>query len=315
MAKVTPDPSVSVIVCAYTEERWTDLEAAIRSVQHQSRPPTEIVLVIDHNPALFGRARAQFAGVQVIENADARGVSGARNSGIAIARGELIAFLDDDAVAAPDWLAWMCAPFDEPHVLGSGGLLEPNWVAGRPAWFPEEFLWVVGCSYRGLPERTADVRNPIGGSFCMRRQVFDDVGSFGTELGRVGTVPLGCEETELSIRARRHWPEGRFVFEPRARVLHTVPAGRGAWRYFRARCHAEGLSKARLAYQLGAADSLSSERTYVSRTLPTGVLRGLRDALLGRDPNGLRRACAIVAGLTLTTAGYLVGSRAERRRA
>src|ERR1700680_4305787 len=95
---------ISVVICAYTEERWYDLIAAVESIQRQSIPPREIILVIDHNTSLFERARTQISGLDVIENSEPSGLSGARNSGIAKSQGTLIAFLDDDAVAEPDWL-------------------------------------------------------------------------------------------------------------------------------------------------------------------------------------------------------------------
>src|SRR5438067_543241 len=87
---------ISVIICAYTEERWSDLVAAVESVQKQTLSPREIIVVIDHNPGLLKRAREHVSGVVTIENADARGLRGARNSGIAVAQGQIIAFLDDD---------------------------------------------------------------------------------------------------------------------------------------------------------------------------------------------------------------------------
>jgi hypothetical protein len=146
----------------------------------------------------------------------------------------------------------------------------------------------------------------------MRREVFEKLGGFQTEMGRVGTLPLGCEETELSIRARRHWRDGCFVFEPDAKVLHKVPPGRARWSYFRSRCFAEGISKASLAARLGATDGLSAERSYVLRTLPTGVLRGVAQGVVARDLSGFQRAAAIIAGLGLTATGYIVGRTRER---
>jgi GT2 family glycosyltransferase len=302
---------VSVVICGYTEERWDDMRAAVASARAQTLPPDEIILVIDHNLPLLERARNELTDVVLIENGGSRGVSAARNAGIALAQGELIAFLDDDAVAAPDWLERLCAPFADPRVLGAGGALEPVWEAARPAWFPDEFKWVVGCTYRGYPERSATVRNPIGANSCMRRLVFETVGGFRTGLGRQGKVPFGCEETELSIRALQHWPGSTFVFEPTARATHRVPSWRSRWAYYRARCYREGLSKARLARLIGSTDGLASERTYALRTLPTGVAANLAEGVLRRDRAALARAGAIIAGFAFTATGYLVGTLHE----
>src|SRR5205085_10108925 len=163
---------VSVVICTYTEERWHDLVAAVKSIEQQTTPPCEIIVVIDHNTRLLERVRMHIPDVIVIENAEERGLSGARNSGIAVAQGTLIAFLDDDAIAEPDWLAWLSQCCANPEVLAAGGIVEPLWAIKPPIWFPEEFYWVVGCSYQGLPETRAVVRNPYGGCTCYRWEVF-----------------------------------------------------------------------------------------------------------------------------------------------
>jgi len=128
-------------------------------------------------------------------------------------------------------------------------------------------------------------------------------GGFRAGVGRVGTLPVGGEETELSIRLRLLRPDIRIVYVPAARVRHRVPAARGAWAYFRSRCYQEGRSKALISSIAGRTPVLGTERSYVSRTLPSGVLAGLRDGLRG-DASGVARAFAIVAGLAMTTAGY-----------
>jgi glycosyltransferase involved in cell wall biosynthesis len=303
---------VSVVICAYTVARWDDLVTAVESVQQQSASPREIVVVIDHNTALLERVRMHFPDVVAVENKESRGLSGARNSGVAVARGEVIAFIDDDAVAAPDWLAQLNAGYREPLVLGVGGAIKPLWMDGRPKWFPEEFNWVVGCTYRGMPRTTAPVRNLIGCNMSFRREVFEAIGGFRNGIGRVGTHPVGCEETEFCIRANQRWPQSVLLYESRARVQHRVPTSRACWDYFRARCYAEGLSKALVSRSVGTRDGLASERTYTFRTLPRGVIRGLADVAFHRDPTGLARAGAIVAGLATTTTGYLVGLVSER---
>jgi hypothetical protein len=302
--------TISVIICAYTEERWNDLVAAVESLQLQHCPPCEIIVVIDHNPSLLERAQKDIPGIIVLENKAQRGLSGARNSGVAIAHGTYIAFFDDDVIAEPDCLAWLQQYCADAQVSGVGGKSEPLWSEQQPTWFPEEFYWVIGCSYRGLPETRAAIRNPFGCCCCFRREVFEVVGGFRHEIGRVGKHPLGCEETELCIRAKQHWPQHSFMYEPRARIQHRIPVYRTSWHYFCSRCYAEGLSKAMIAQYVGAQDALASERSYVRRTLPLGIVRGLRDALIHHDGTGLGRAGAIAVGLTTAMAGYLVGNAA-----
>ncbi|HEY0755311.1 MAG TPA: glycosyltransferase family 2 protein [Ktedonobacteraceae bacterium] len=302
---------ISVIICAYTEKRWEDLVAAVESVRSQALPAKEIIVVIDHNQQLLEQVQQKLPDVVAIENTEVRGLSGARNSGIAIARGMILAFLDDDALAA-DWLKPLAETFAEPEVLGVGGPIIPLWLVQKPAWLPEEFYWVVGCTYRGMPETVSKVRNIIGANMAFRREVFEVVGGFRSEIGRVGTLPLGCEETELCIRAQQHWPARYCLYQPAASVSHKVPGTRTNWHYFFSRCYSEGISKAFVARFVGTKDGLASERTYTLRILPLGVMRGLGDGLFHLDLNGFARAWAIIAGLASTTIGYLVGTLSQR---
>jgi GT2 family glycosyltransferase len=305
----------SVIICAYTQERWEDLKAAVTSIQHQETSAGEIILVIDHNAELLEMARDQFPSITVLENHGPRGLSGARNTGVEFAGKEVVAFMDEDAVAQPDWLTQLLMGYQDEHVMGVGGLVEPNWLGERPAWFPDEFTWVVGCSYKGLPKTMAQVRNMLGCNMSFRREVFATAGGFLPGLGRVGSqLPLSCEETEFCIRLNRRFPQSRFWYIPQARVRHSVPASRVTWQYFRARCYAEGLSKAMVAGFVGAGQGLATERKYTTRTLPLGILHGIGDAFLKGDLAGLLRASAIVAGLEITVAGYLSGTISARLR-
>lgn len=302
-----PALTISVIICAYTEKRWADLLAAVRSVQKQRTAPLEIIVVIDHNRPLWQRAVQALPGVQVIENKQQQGLSGARNSGIAVARGEIIAFMDEDAVAESTWLSYLAAAYQRPQVMGVGGAITAAWETGRPAWFPQEFDWVVGCTYQGMPTMPQAVRNLIGCNMSFRRELFIAIGGFRLGMGRVGTKPIGCEETEFCIRAQQRWPEHLLLYQPLARVYHYVPAARAQWRYFYARCYAEGLSKAQVTQTVGTQDGLANERHYTLRTLPAGALRGLRDGCWQGDMGGFGRTVAITAGLATTTAGYVAG--------
>ncbi|MGY5882404.1 glycosyltransferase family 2 protein [Modestobacter lacusdianchii] len=296
--------SMSVVICAYTLERWDDIVAAVESLRRQTRPPAQVLLVSDHNPELLERARSAFPDVTCLANGGARGLSDARNTGVATATGDVVAFLDDDATADPDWVERLLEAFTAPDVIGVGGHVTPNWRAPRPSWFPEEFLWVVGCSYTGLPETQSEIRNPIGANMAFRRSVFDRSGGFDPDMGRLGKDAAGCEETEFSIRASREQQGARILLQPTAGCRHTVTPDRVTRAYFRRRCRAEGRSKALVSQLAGADSALSAERSYVSRTLPRAVITGLRQ-VLGGDLSGAGRVLALVEGTALTGTAYV----------
>jgi glycosyltransferase involved in cell wall biosynthesis len=298
----------SVVICAYTEKRWDNLVRVVESVKGQSLPPGEIIVVVDHNATLFSRAKSNFQGVTVIENSNSRGLSGARNSGIAAAQGEIIAFIDDDAFAEPDWLAQLNAGYKEPTVQGVGGLIKPEWRSPRPKWFPGEFNWVVGCTYRGMPEKASPVRNLIGCNMSFRREVFATIGGF--RIGRVGTLSIGQEndETEFCIRLQRLWPEAILLYRPEAVVHHEVTRERSTRNYYMRRCFSEGLSKARLSKQVGLAKGTSTERRYVLKTLPASLFQILAQTIRTSDLRSLEQVSAILVGLATTVTGYLVGN-------
>jgi GT2 family glycosyltransferase len=302
--------AISVVVCAHDEARWQELEAAVRSLHGQTLRPHEVVVVVDHNDRLMERARGGLRGAVVIENTAARGLGGAWNSGVAASSGSIVAFLDDDAVASPDWLALLSEGYRDVDVAGVGGSIEPIWEQARPPWFPREFDWVVGCSYLGMPVSAHAVRNLHGCNMSFRRAVLDALGGF-----RLG---YGCDETELCIRLRQRWPSKKLLYAPEAKVFHNVPRGRSGFRRFLSRCYFEGGSKAVVARLVGVGAGLSSEYRYTRTVLPRGVRRGIAEFVRQRDPHGLQRAAAIVAGLASTAAGYAAGNssteRAARRR-
>jgi GT2 family glycosyltransferase len=311
---------MSVVICTYTFDRWPDLEAAVTSVLDQRHAVQRVIVVIDHNPLLLiqaqnrwpeARAMSSGAVVQVVASRGTRGLSGARNTGVAVATTAIVAFLDDDAVADGGWSERLLNPYSDRDVIACGGAALPALDGPRPRWWPPEFDWVVGCSYTGLPTSQKEVRNLIGANMSLRRQAAVEIGGFAEDLGRVGTRPLGCEETDLFIRLANRWPEAHIVYEPAALVHHRVPAARLSWRYFRARCFAEGVSKAKVAAHVGHDRALASERSYVCRVLPRGMAR----AFLGQgDAGSATQALAIGAGLVLTTAGFVRGHFATATR-
>jgi hypothetical protein len=299
-------PGVSVVICAYSERRWEQTRVSVDSVLGQHPHPAEVLLVVDHNVNLAARARAELAGVTVLENDGAPGLSSARNTGLRAATQPVTAFLDDDAEARPGWLASLTEPYRSPEVVATGGAVYPRWPGPRPRWLPPEFYWVVGCSYRGLPESAGPVRNPIGANMSLRTGPALGAGGFDTSVGRVSRRPSGCEETELSIRLAAGRPGAVVFYVPAAAVDHHVGPERLKLGYFLRRCWHEGRSKAGVVRLAGASAGLERERRHVAVVIPAALLRNLRQCVAG-DPGALPRFTAIVAGLASAVAGYLAG--------
>ncbi len=306
------DVSMSTVICAYTMNRWDDLCRAVESALAQDVQPHDVIVVVDHCPELKARADERFGGdarVTVVENNQSRGLSGARNTGVGVARGEVVAFLDDDAVAEDGWARSLARHYHDSSVAAVGGHAAPIWPDGRrPSWLPAEFDWVIGCSYAGQPTALSEVRNMLGCNMSIRRSVFADIGGFRSEVGRVGSHPAGGEETELCIRIAAKNPASRILLDPDARVGHRVTADRVTLRYMRRRCYHEGVSKAVVTELAEQPNVLSTERTYVTRTLPRGMVR----EGLSMSTDGVARAGVMAYGLSATVAGYL-RTKAQRQ--
>src|SRR5665213_1761528 len=162
---------VTVVICAYTLDRWGLTKASVESSRAQSHTPHQVVLCIDNNPELLIRAQEEWNGVAnppvvVVPNESTQHLAGrdthvsahgelrrfgagtARNTGLSQVKTEVVAFLDDDADAEFEWLATLAAAYT-PGVVAVGGAPQPRFAAPRPRWFPYSFDWIFGCSYYG----------------------------------------------------------------------------------------------------------------------------------------------------------------------
>ena len=299
--------TASVVVCAYTEDRWLTILSTVAAVQAQMAIGDQLLIIVDHNDGLLARCRESLADCLIIPNHHHRGLSGARNTAVDEAVGSIIIFIDDDAVPLDGWLNALRSPYGDQCIYGVGGLTTPVWHNGQPRWFPDEFLWVVGCSHRGLPTNSHPIRNLSGANMSFRRTTFDDLGGFAETMGRIGERPLGCEETEFSIRITQANPDAVLLYEPSARVEHHVAPQRSSLGYFARRCWAEGISKAEVSRRVGRSSALSMERQFVGQVLTKGIWRGIRD-IAGGDVWGGARALVMLFGLVVTSAGYCAGS-------
>jgi glucosyl-dolichyl phosphate glucuronosyltransferase len=292
------EATASVVIACHTDERFDQLLTAIHSAQVQEPSPYEVIVAVDHNPALSDRLRSDVEGIEVVDHQGDRGASGTRNAGAMRASSPYLVFLDDDVRAHPGWLAALLTPFDDPRVIGTGGMTLAAWQGARPTWFPDEFGWVVGASHAGLPTVQSPVRNVWSENMAVRKDAFDTVGGFRSGFGKVGQTSRP-EDTDFCIRVGASAPDSHWTYVPAAVVDHAVPLQRSTFRFFLRRCYWEGAGKIELSAHLGDDRDLGDERSYLTRTLPRAFVR---DLISGQ----FRRAIAIVAGVTLAAAGGAV---------
>jgi GT2 family glycosyltransferase len=302
---VTSD-TTSVVIAAHTLQRCEDLTKAVASAFGQQPQPYEVVVVVDNNPDMYEWVRKRLPDVVPVDHRGTRGASATRNAGARAATGSILAFLDDDAVARPDWLRNLTAPLARLDVVGVGGYVEPVWLGRVPKWMPEEFMWVVGASYRGMPRAAAPIRNVWSENMAVARADFMKIGGFREGFGKTGLEPRGGEDTDFCIRLTTATEGGIWWYVPSARVGHSVPPRRSTLRFFVVRCYNEGQTKADMAALLGSQRGLQDERRHAIRTLPDGIRRELSHAVRSQELAAAERASVIGIGLFATGLGYVL---------
>lgn len=291
---------VSVVLACYTERRIDSIRAALNSIRAQTLEPSAIVVAVDNNTALAELLTAEFEWITVVLNSGERGASATRNRGVQAVTTSITAFLDDDETADEDWLARLVAPFDDAAVVGTGGKYEPAWRSRKPHWFPDEFAWVVGGSYDGLPTSTKRVRNVWSGNMAVRTDAFRQVAGFRTDFGKRGSIPQP-EDTDLCIRMAAA-SGGHWMYVPDSVIHHDVPDERASLRFFVRRCYAEGAGKAAMQRHLATDAATEDEHAYVRTVFVTALARmGMRRRAAARQ------GVVMLVGLASAGAGYVRG--------
>jgi glycosyltransferase involved in cell wall biosynthesis len=301
--------NVSIIVSTYTPKRLPDIQRCLASLEKQTRQPAEVLLVLDPKDELveFYKKRVP-ASVKIVVSSGV-GLSHARNTGVKQAQGSIVAFIDDDALADPCWLENSMANFENGDVMGVGGFICADWETSRSLWLPEELDWIVGCSYKGLPTKRAEIRNPIGCNMSFRKDVFDQVGYFRTDLGRFGSMLLCNEETEFAIRALRCKPKSKIMYEPSAIVYHRVRRDRERLGYVWTRSFYEGISKAIISFKSKSPTVLSTENSYLKLLIAKSIPRRLKRFYKKNQSSEL---LALLVSLIAVSSGFVVGRIMKR---
>ena len=231
-----PLPKLSVILPTFN--RAASLKRALEALLRQTATPGSYeVIVVNNNStddtvsvvALFDHRRVRLV-------AEPRqGLSYARNTGLAAARGQIVAFTDDDVEAAPDWVETIVTSLARhPDLAGVGGRVLPAWESGRPRWLTREHWAPLALQDHGDSRRVFDGATPIGligANVAFRRETFDRIGTFSPEVQRVEDGIGSTEDHELLTRL--YDDGGRMLYQPKMLVMARVPGDRCDRRYHR----------------------------------------------------------------------------------
>jgi len=266
--------NVTVVICTYNRSKI--LATTLSSVA-ASQLPAQIrweVLVVDNNSSDGtrkvveefcnchpGRFRYVFEAIQ--------GLSHARNSGIRHARGEIIAFTDDDVIVEPTWLWNLTCSLASDRWVGAGGRILPTDNFSPPRWLvldgPRSMAGALYAHFDlGDKLRRLD-RPPYGANMAYRKAIFQKYGDFRTDLGRCGDSLISNEDTEFGGRLIAAGES--LLYEPSAKVYHPVPESRLRKDYFLAWWFDAGRARVREAGRRQAVCGISRHYLRIPRVI------------------------------------------------
>ena len=299
---------VSVVICTYSGDMYKHFVDSLESIRAQTYDDIETVVVVDGNEELYERVRADYGGDDDLIlhcNDENLGLSGSRNNALELVTGDVVALIDDDAVADERWVEELVSVYEERDAVAVGGRMTPIWVAGKPSFLPEEFYWLVGVTHRGFADPGEEVRNTFGSNVSFRTEVLRELDGFATEVGRQGEKNLQAHETELCARMREAYGQG-VIYNPDAEVGHKVFEWRTDGRWLLERSFWQGYSKR--AMETLVSEESSREETEFLGQLLTEFVPGRVKSLVA-DPEAAK-ATQLVTLFVLTGTigtGYLYG--------
>jgi glycosyltransferase involved in cell wall biosynthesis len=244
-----PQPKLSVILPTYN--RAASLRRAVDALLHQDAAARDYELVVVDNNSSDGTS-AWLASVDDCRvrhvREERQGLSHARNAGLREARGDYVAFTDDDVEVAPDWVSTIVKALDaRSDIDGVGGRVLPAWEGARPAWLTKSHWAPLALQDHGDQKRVFDRELPIGlvgANVAFRRSVFDRTGPFSADVQRVKSGIGSTEDHELLTRL--YDAGGRMLYLPRMLVLARVQPDRYEREYHRRWHEGHGMFHARM---------------------------------------------------------------------
>lgn len=304
---------VSIIIPSFKIDSYSDLVDAIDSLLNQSYADIEVVVVIHTNKNLYEEIVKAYGAqnkVKVVFSERSLGAYAARNTGIKAARGDVLAFIDDDAVADEGWVENLVNTYQELDAIAVGGKILPIWLPSKPAYFPEELYWLVGVTHKGFAEdKLVEIRNAFGPNMSFKREVFEQVGLFNENLGfaKRGTSYIQAGEAEFSLRMTSKFGVG-VIYNPEAIVCHKIPISKARLKLLLKRSFYQGYSKVLLQKLGPSPGSISTEKSHLKDLLLKYIPQRIKTVLTG--PNRvaqIKQLLVLVSSIVAVGLGFVYG--------
>jgi GT2 family glycosyltransferase len=241
--------------------------------------------------------------LKVVFNDGEVGLSAARNLGIKEAKGDIIAFVDDDALLFPDWAEEMVKAYKDDSIIGVTGSAFPLWEDESMSWLPEEFYWIISCTAWCDLNEVREVRNAWGMNMSFRREAFDQCGLFLNECG-FHKGPM-AEDNEFSLRVKA--ATGRsIIYSPKVKLWHMVHQYRLSRQFISQRAYWIGRSRhmlKKLCPNVEPANVLGQEHQLLKRIL-SKLLPSILKGFFTNPLTAWHRLSATVTILFFVTIGY-----------
>jgi len=292
-----------VVVATYSPQMLEHLGECIESLQNQTYRDVEIICIVDGNEEYYQEIRSEFPDIDVYLNDRNYGLLYSRNRGTKLSNGDVVAFIDDDAVADKRWIEELVRMYEECDAIASGGKLEPLWIAKKLRWLPEEFYWMIGVTHLGFPEKITEIRNTFGSNLSFRKDVFMELGGFNLGMGGIrGKRMLQGGETELCERMRRKYGKG-VMYNPNAVVYHKIFERRVKFGFLVRRAFWQGYSKAVMERIVG---EIGDEVEFLKFLISKGLLNRIKK--IADEPLGeLVKIITIMFFTGIVGVGYVFG--------
>jgi GT2 family glycosyltransferase len=304
--KTKYNKQVSVIITAYDQDRYSDINDAVNSVLDGTYPHRDIIIVVDGNKSLASLLENEWKRdeVSILLNTENLGAAESRNRAVEQATGEIVAFMDDDAVADNQWLAEIVRCYEEYPVVSVGGKMTPIWIEDEPTFLPEEFYWLIGVTYRGFPDEVTEVRNTFASNITFDREVFDRLGGFNPNVGPKGDSLLQSAETEFCVQLRDKTGKG-VLYNPDAQVGHKIFQFRTNPIFLLRRAFWQGVSKYGIRKYVEA--SLDTESEFITTLLFCSIPERINMLIQEDRWRGFSQLSFLILATIAVAGGYLYG--------